>query len=209
MAKIITFWSNWQRGHAALESDIAWLGEAGWTIPMWASPQLVNRLRNAPGDLDLAFVRYYTAQSGKNLTKVWQRLSASPGLRPWNHLLNQAIESYRDRRYAVVVPSLLLILEGAVASASMDLKKKCDPKASCARKRKSTAAGMRRLIWVSVEAFVKQVFGSAAFSDKRPIMLNRNWVLHGRDSTTWGHKRDCVRLFHALDTIATTVNLPR
>jgi hypothetical protein len=209
MANIVNFWSNWQRAHAALEPDVAWLGTAGWTIPMWADPQLVHRLRKAPGDLDLAFLRYYTAQSGKNLTKAWQRLSASPGLRPWNRLLTEAIESYRDSRYAVVVPSLLLILEGAVASASMNLRKQSHPKASSARKRKGTAAGMRRLIWVSVEAFVKQVFGSASFGAKRPIMLNRNWVLHGRDAKTWGHKRDCIRLFHALDTVATIVNLPR
>lgn len=207
MTSIVNFWSTWQHAHKALEPDAAWLGEAGWTVPMWADPRIMRRLKKASGDLDSAFVRYYTTRGGVNLTTLWGRLLASPGLRPWRRLLCEAVESYKDNRYAVVLPSLLLILEGAVVAGAKGLKRKIDPKNSAGRMRKDSKAEMRRLVWVSIEAFLKPVFSSASFHARRPITLNRHWVMHGRAATKWGCRRECVRLFHALDTVITTVDV--
>ena len=205
MPTIATFWTKWQTAHSALESDATWLGSSGWTIPLWADPRIVKRLRSAPGDLDAAFGRHYTARNAANLRQLWAGLSASQGMRPWRRLLSEAVASYEDKRYAIVVPALLLIVEGAVAKGAGDLKRKAAPGASARRKSELTPEGMRRLIWASIHAFVRSTFRHAPFGELRPITLNRHWVLHGRP-TVWGRRRECIRLFHALDTIAATVD---
>ena len=206
MATIAAFLTNWRKAHAALEVDAEWLGSAGWTIPLWADPRLVKRLRQAPGDLDDAFVRHYTKQGGTNLRTLWEELAASRGMRPWRTLITESVASYEDRRYAIVVPALLSVVEGAVAKAGRSLKQQPRPKTDTRRMRSATDAGMRRLMWVSIEGFVKSVFGDAPFQSARPVILNRHWVLHGRTSTRWARRRECIRLFHALGTIAPTVD---
>jgi hypothetical protein len=206
MSNIASFWSNWERGHVALEPDAAWLGSAGWTIPLWADPRIVRRLRHAPGNLNAAFVRRYTKQNAEQLRKLWGRLLTSRGMRRWRVLLSEAIASYEDRRYAIVVPALLLVVEGSVSTAAGVLKSRSPLRRSAAVKRGTTPAGMRRLIWVSIESFVQSVFGDAPFDAMRPINLNRHWVLHGREANAWGRRRECIRLFHALDTISATVD---
>jgi hypothetical protein len=204
------FWSDWEQAHTALESHAEWLGNSGWTIPMWADPQILANLRTSTGSIDAAFVAYYTKNRSAKLEANWTDLLASAGLRHWRPLLEESIASYRDRRYAVAVPALLLILEGAVACGAADLRHPVSsPKKSANRKRQDTPAGMRRLIWSSIDAFIRAVFDKAPFDQPRPAMLNRHWILHGRELRKWARRRECIRLFHALHTISTVVNLPR
>ncbi|MHB8150023.1 MAG: hypothetical protein ACYDIB_07655 [Desulfobulbia bacterium] len=204
------FWQQWVNSHVALEKDTEWLGENGWTIPLWADPGIVSRLRNASGDIDKAFVHWYTADDNKRLKELWKRLRNSKGLCRWGEVIEQTIDSYLDRRFAVVVPCLLIVLEGSVAHGADDLRKLVsNPKKSATRKREETEVGMRRLIWISIESFITQIFGKAPFSENRPIKLNRHWVLHGRDTKAWGLPRESIRLFHAIDTISTTVDRRR
>lgn len=206
---ITQFWAAWQRTHAVLEQDAEWLGSAGWTIPLWREPDILRELRQVPLDhLDTLFVQHYTAHRGANLQRVCDELLTSHGLAHWHTLLSEAVVSYRARRYAIVVTALLAILEGAIAMATQDLKRKSDPKGATARKRKGTEKGMRRLIWVSIEAFAREVFRPVPFSDRRPTIVNRNWVLHGRDTSSWS-RVDCIRLFHALHTTMVTVDRVR
>jgi len=206
---IIDFWQQWIDAHQALEDDVKWLGENGWTIPMWANPSIVRKLRNASGDIDKAFMKWYTADNNKNLSELWKRLRNSVGLSRWRKVIDQTIYSYIDRRYAVVVPCLLIVLEGSIADGANDLKNWPKPKNSARRKRNDSEGGMRRLIWVSIESFIEPIFENAPFSAKRPIILNRHWVLHGRDTKAWGLRRESIRLFHALDTVSTTVDHKR
>jgi hypothetical protein len=156
--------------------------------------------------LDDAFVRYYTKQGGATLRTLWEELAASKGMRPWRTLISESVASYEDRRYAIVVPALLSVVEGAVAKAGRSLKQRARPRTVTWRVRSETDAGMRRLIWVSIDSFVKSVFSDAPFHNARPVTLNRHWVLHGRSSTKWARRRECIRLFHALGTIAPAVD---
>ena len=202
---VIDFWQQWIDAHVALEDDTKWLGENGWTMPMWAAPRIVTKLRNASGDIDKAFVSAYTADNSKKLKELWKRLRDSEGLSRWRKVIEQTIDSYLDRRYSVVVPCLLIVLEAAIAHGANDLQNWPKPKSSASRKREQTEAGMRRLIWISIESFIKPIFDNVSFSERRPIVLNRHWVLHGRDTNAWGLRRESIRLFHAIDTVSTTV----
>ena len=207
---INNFWQQWIEAHVALEKDTEWLGKNGWTMPLWADPRIVSKLRNASGDIDKAFVSWYTADDNKRLRELWNRLRNSKGLGRWRTVIEQTIASYLERRYAVVVPCLLIVIEGAVAHGADDLcKPVTNPKSSARNKRLKTEGGMRRLIWISIQSFLEPIFGTASFSESCPIKLNRHWVLHGRDTKAWGLRRESVRLFHALDTISTTVDRKR
>jgi len=64
------FWQQWIKAHTVLEDDTKWLGENGWTIPMWSDPRIVADLRNASGDIDKAFIRAYTADGSKRLGEL-------------------------------------------------------------------------------------------------------------------------------------------
>jgi|LGVF01.1.fsa_nt_gb hypothetical protein len=203
------FWQQWIDAHVVLEDDTEWLGKNGWTMPMWTDPRIVTKLRNASGDIDKAFVRSYTVNDSKRLKELWKRLRNSKGLSRWNTVIRQTIDSYLNRRYAVVVPCLLIVLEGALAYGADDLRHWPNPKGSARKKREETEAGMRRLIWISIESFIEPIFGKALFSESRPIILNRHWVIHGRNTKAWGLRRECIRLFHALDTVSTTVDRKR
>lgn len=203
------FWQLWIDAHIVLEDDTEWLGKNGWTIPMWTDPRIVTKLRNSSGDIDKAFVRSYTANDSKRLKELWKRLRSSKGLSRWNIIIRQTIDSYLNQRYAVVVPCLLIVLEGSLAYGADDLRERPRPKNSVRNKREETEAGMRRLIWISIESFIGPIFNTAPFSESRPIILNRHWVIHGRNTKAWGLRRECIRLFHALDTVSTTVDRKR
>jgi hypothetical protein len=177
---------------------------------MWADPNIVAKLQQAPGNLDAAFVRRYTMNDSAQLPAVWENLSASVAMRPWRLVIKQAIESYNDRRYAVVVPSLLLTFEGAVAVGSGTYKKRStNPKRAASSKREETFAGIRRLTWTSIQAFTERVFEDAPFDQRRPQTINRHWVLHGRAVAQWAQRTECIRFFHALDTVLVTLDHPR
>ena len=207
---VTNFWQQWVEAHVALEKDTEWLGKNGWTMPLWTDPRIVSKLRAASGDIDKAFVRWYTVDDNKRLRELWKRLLNSKGLYRWRKIIEQTIDSHLDRRYAVVVPCLLIILEGAVTEGADELRNSVtNPKNPARRKRDKTEAGMRRLIWTSIESFIEPIFGKAPFTENRPISLNRHWVLHGRDTNAWGLRRESIRLFHALDTISITVDRKR
>src|SRR4030095_698695 len=57
-----------------------------------------------------------------------------------------------------------------------------------------------RLIWKSVATFMEKLYENSDFSGNRPFLINRHWILHGRDATAWT-VADSIRLFNALQTI--------
>ena len=209
LLRVDSFWHRWRTAHAALEPDVEWLGKAGWTLPMWLQPHAAHELRHRTGDLDRAFLRYYERNRGEKLHALLGELERSPGLRPWRRLLREAVAAFGERRYSIVIPALLITIEGAVSRATRQLRKdRTDVKGAASRKSQNTRLPMRRLVWISIHAFLQVVFGKSRFSGKRPQIVNRHWVAHGRGTGRWS-KRECVRLFHALHTIAVTVDRPR
>jgi hypothetical protein len=205
MATIASVLAKWAEVHARLKPDVEWLAQQGWTLPMSREPRIVAELRNASGNLDEAFVRYYTRDRNANLELMWSDITRSSGLRPWCRFIAESIDSYRDRRYTITLPALLLTFEGAVVKAAHDRNAK-GPKKPAERKRDELPGSIRQLVWVSIEGFIGRVFANAAFSAKRPVTLNRHWVLHGRDARPAAARRESIRLFHALHTIAVVVN---
>jgi hypothetical protein len=97
---------------------------------------------------------------------------------------------------------MITVVEGAIAAiGGADAWRGKDPKQT-ARKLlgRSPTDSVKRAIWSSIDAFVSHLFEQRSFAGTRPPLINRPWILHGRDNPSWT-KADCLRLFQAADTI--------
>jgi hypothetical protein len=130
--------------------------------------------------------------------------TGSPRLAKWSPLLNQCQENYERGNYLICVPSLITVIEGAIASVE-----------SAAFKRGRLRRGffeakiadcrddmLSRALWESIYKFVTHLFESSSddFGGPRPVRLNRHWILHGRDVPDW-QQPDALRLFYFLSTL--------
>lgn len=192
-----------ERHLKSLEPDARAMGERGWTLPMQMNPwELPRYLRLGSTEaLDTAYLAHYSEEGGARSKALFADLVQSADLAHWRPLLRQAIAVYRRRQYLVVVPALLLVLDGAIAALVGALRQRTTAHELAAKKRKEADGSVERLIWLTLDGFLGHVFRAHDFAKDRPLLLNRHWVLHGRDDPAWG-RADCLRLFQALHTLA-------
>lgn len=188
-----------------LEDNARELGKSGWTMPMWAPIEvLADLVQFTDQQRDSIFLREYSLRQKEREKQLFSGLLDTPALLHWRPLLAECIDVYRKRKYRAAVPSLLTVVEGAVVSTTNLSSRKPGPKGVAAQGVRTRDPGVIRTAWVSVEAFVGEVFCDRNFSGPRPSLINRHWICHGRDVPEWD-RTDCLRLFQALDTIAQVI----
>jgi hypothetical protein len=194
---------RWNLAHRSLYPTAVELGERGWTVPVWSHTMATAEIvaRTSPSTVDQYFVDAYSRSWRRLERKVINELLAARSLASWEGLLAEAIFPYRRGRFRVVLPALFAIYDGYLAFAMGQLARKTDPKHLARAKRDQAKDGLVKLAWVSVESFTQTAYAPHPFSSSRPRTVNRNWVLHGRDSSAWT-RADCLRLFQALHTVA-------
>jgi hypothetical protein len=192
-----------QASIAALEPEATKLGRWGWTMPTWAPLHLLPALtaKASETEIDAVFLTLYNEQFRRRERHLLKELPSRTVLQPWKPLVMQCIRCYRRKQYLIVVPSLLIILEGVLVTAAN--QQHAFPKMIRLAGQQADKAdtGTLRLGWISIQGFLAEVFGKAPFDAKRPLRINRHWVLHGRDKPQW-KRVDCLRLFQALDMLA-------
>ena len=203
-------WRQWsqslldglERSDQRLEPQARQLGELGWTVPLWASPDLVPVLLEHvdENDLDSVFVSLYTRRRRQNFIQMFRGLETSPVLGQWKPLLRDCRWAYYRGRHRLVVPSLLSTLEGLLAVAGQAWSGRHSPRAT-ARRMSAQRIRFRQSLWASVDSFVAQVFQTWDFSQPPPGSINRHWILHGRAVPDWT-QADSLRLFQAIDTLS-------
>jgi hypothetical protein len=189
----------------ALEPDALRMGELGWTVPTWeALPSVRSIVLNVPPEeLDAFFASLYSRRFREQEREMLRELPARPLLTRWSPLLQEVVKSYRKRHYLVAIPALLAVFEGALAEAGDTIKSKQTASVIAKGRVRRLDAGVERLAWVSLVGFCSTVFRTDhVFSGPAPDRLNRHWVQHGRSEPTWT-RVDCLRMFQALDTLAT------
>jgi hypothetical protein len=182
------------------------LARLGWTLPMSLGPRdLVELSEKSADDVDCFFVDFYTENNGEELRLLRKELATRLSLGQWKQLLEQCFESLEAKRHIITVPALLSVLDGVVAKAgNKSLSWRMDPKRICADKAAAAGESVERWMWRSLELFLEKLFQPAEFSGTRPTLINRNWILHGRDAAEWAIA-DSLRLFNALQTIDSLV----
>jgi hypothetical protein len=150
-------------------------------------------------ETDAFFEAFYSAESGAEFERLAADLLAGRETARWRTLLAQCVNAYHRTDYLLVVPSLLAIFEGTLANV-VDKPHARNPQRLASEELRQTETNLERAPWISIQSFTNTIFGSAHFADQRPLLLNRHWVLHGRDVPDW-NRADCLRLFQAIHTL--------
>jgi hypothetical protein len=177
------------------------LASGGWTVPLHLTPAETRQLlHDARSDLDAALVKCYSEEDGAVFDRITAELGDSSVMAGWQPLLDQCVAAYRSGSYHITIPSLFAMLEGIVVSAGGQGKvlNACGAWMNAAAKNSWTRV-MRR----SVHTFLKKAFsGGEDFVGPRPTVINRHWVLHGRDRPAQWRQADALRLFTAVHATA-------
>jgi len=190
------------------ENSLNKMTDAGWTIPMDFTPaetvKIISTVKSG-NEIDKFFVNYYTKNNNKNLKILRDKLKRSSDLTEWNLLLNECFEIFFSGFYRATIPCLLSILEGVIAKKFGLLRNKTIGKGIRNKIKvelKNLSKGsMKYLIHKSIKDYFDELWNNIDFSKNRPICLNRNWVLHGRDTPAKWRTSDSLKLFHTFQTI--------
>lgn len=178
------------------------LAKHGWIIPMHLSlPELRQLvLQDSPSDqwVDDWFVEYYR-QGGRSDALI-KGLLSSRRLTFWKSLVEQCGRAFERRDYGICVPSLWLVLDGAIAKLwTTKLRNKRERQRFFQRKvDESTPKSIVGHMWKSVQVFIDQAFEENVKPGRR---YKRNLEMHGlSDPSTWGEAH-CLRLFQSLSAV--------
>lgn len=188
------------------------IGKMGWTIPthMDLNSMIdIAEIENVE-EMDQAFANFYSIE--ENYAQMRESLLQHDSLNQWKSLLNQCFENYEKKNHEIAIPSLFLILEGfshhLLYPTYLENNPK-KPKASLNEKYSVVRAtadedSIDMVFYASAQFFINKAFKFANFESKdakRPLLINRNWVMHGHDNVSEWKDIDALRLFNAIHTL--------
>lgn len=205
--------NDWQ------EIEISWrkaaesLGRKGWTLPllMDVSDNIELSQISDTKKLNELIVKFHSID---NEFKVMKRdILDHKLIKQWKKLLEQCFENYEKENYLIVIPSLFIVIESLTqVLISPRYQKYINPN----KDRKPSIRVQYNvvkqeiendrtyiIIYVSVLEFLRSVFKAGNFDSNpnRLPIINRDWVLHGRDYPNNWTQVDALRLFNAIHTI--------
>ncbi|MCY9056123.1 hypothetical protein MOE90_21020 [Bacillus spizizenii] len=152
-------------------------------------------------EIDNFFVSYYEEDDFKEMRGLKRTLL--DGLdKKWHELIEDSFSLYEGGKFRMLIPTLMTIVEGEISevaeSAEVGGRLIGDFK-------NSFSSETDKLIVIScysaLKFFDKRLFKTHKFYKNRREIINRNWVLHGRDDPQKWSKADAVRLFNTLSTM--------
>jgi hypothetical protein len=184
------------------------LAELGWTVPMnftMSQAVALSDPANSDEDIERCIVDFYLCDQHKQLRCLFNDLIASEVLIQWHPLIRQCFEAFELNLHLVTIPSLLSVLEGAIAQKCNTFRTKnvhitTPTKEKASQENQRSPYSIEYFIWSDLATFIGKLYELSDFSKGRPPLLNRHWILHGRDSTQWT-VADAIRLFNALHSV--------
>ncbi|EOS8268467.1 hypothetical protein ABTI76_001041 [Bacillus cereus] len=207
-------YSDWDDFQIIRKETAERLGGKGWTLPMLMVSEHIVETSKLKG-LKQTNNWMLEFHSQKNIyDNMKQDILNCTMYENWKELLKQCFDNYERENYLIAIPSLFIIVESITSQLiSTRLEKYI---ITNKQKRKPSIREQYTLvkpeieedklnitIYVSILMFLKSVFRKGDFDknkDRFPI-INRDWVLHGRDYPANWIKADALRLFIALHTI--------
>jgi hypothetical protein len=198
---------------ADLEQDIhrtiersAELGHSGWTVSLWMTRPEAKALCEftTVREMNQFMLDWYDAYDS-DLRHIEARLLKRPRLNGFHVALSQCFSAYRRGEYAITLPCLVAILEGALRALAPDgpfastkierLIKQMHQKA-----KEKEAESITVSIWASVLAFVTWFYEQYEAGKASDDRIFRHGLQHGTQLPP-NEKIEPLRLFHALDTV--------
>ncbi|EOP02067.1 hypothetical protein ICS_05701 [Bacillus cereus BAG2O-3] len=204
---------DWEEVDRPYKEAAESLGQKGWTIPMKMTTSDKIKLAEIQdqNELDLIFQQFYEIE--ENYVYFKSTILEHRLVQEWREFLIQCFDNYERGNYLIVIPNLLIIIESLAHSLisprfqkyiSPNKKPRLNVRDQYKKVMKEIETNRIYIIrYISVLEFLCCVFKSGNF-DKRPARLpiiNRDWVLHGRDNPHHWEKVDALRLFNAIHTI--------
>ncbi len=205
---------NWGK----LEKDWKDAGEIlaskGWTLPMNMTPGETIELSKfeSQEDLDKAFEDYYSTVNEFELMK--KDILEHEFIEEWKGLLEQCFDNYENGNHLIIIPNLFIVIENLAHMlitprfqkyiASNKGKRRPPLRDQYTTVRQEFEQDkIDLIIYVSVMKFLHEVFKAGNFDKNttRFRIINRDWVLHGRDNPSNWKRADALRLFHAIHSI--------
>lgn len=205
---------NWEEVEQSWKKSAELLGRRGWTIPMNMTPGEViglSKIQNQ-NKLDLALQDFYSSK--KEYENIKKDILDNQLIKEWKTLLTSCFENYENGNYLIVIPSLLIIIENLAHvlitpryqkyMAQNTIKRKPPLRDQYKKVKREIESDRTYIIYyVSIAEFLNCVFKAGNFDKNlnRLSIINRDWVLHGRDYPTNWKQVDALRLFNAVHTI--------
>ncbi|MDA1612172.1 hypothetical protein PDK26_13140 [Bacillus cereus] len=204
---------DWEEFERKEKESAESLGRRGWTLPMNMTPGETIGISEIEGqdELDSTFLSFYSKEEEFQFIKT--QILEHELTKEWGVLLTQCFESYENGNYLIVIPNLFIIIENIShilispryqKYLNPNQKRKPPLRDQYKKVKKEVETDRTYIIcYISVAEYLNCVFKSGNF-DKRPARLpiiNRDWVLHGRDYPCNWKQVDALRLFNALSTI--------
>lgn len=126
----------------------------------------------------------------------------------WIELIDDSFESFENDKYKLVIPVLFTVIEGQMSFLFAPDKKFTKIIEIMETKAKNEEYKSKQISLYSVLNSMKdQLFGHAPFSQERKELINRHWVLHGRDNPNEWEKVDALRLFNVISSLQYIKNI--
>jgi hypothetical protein len=192
------------RASADVLERVDLLARLGWIIPTHMSLPELHKLvlQNSltMERVDNWFVEYYRQPS--RFASLSKHLLSSR-LTFWRPLLEQCLKAFERGDYEICVPSLLLVLDGAMASLwkAKVWHTRSRNKFFERKIHGSHSQSVVGYMWRSVQVFINEVFEDNVTPGRDYPIVKRHLILHGTsDPSKWGEAH-CLRLFQAISTI--------
>ena len=151
--------------------------------------------------LDEYFYDYYFANDKSYLNQTVEYLMDL--IKPERRgLLEDCIDSFKNEKHRITIPSLLILIEGEAADIleTEDIGYKLKNKMSMvARDEKEQIDQIAT--YTTYHFLREELYDGHNFSKKRLDMINRNWILHGRGNPELWSKHDSLRLINVLSSL--------
>jgi hypothetical protein len=188
---------SWSLQRHEIPLAIEKLAARGWTVPPSCTPGDVVALSRLSGEnVDAWMVAHYATRTMDAAEFIEEYV---PRTRP---LATQAASAVQRGEHALAIPSLLSMIEGGIAAltTSHSVGKLRD------ELKDYSSHFAKNPIFVLSDSlsrvFGEQLWKSAPFGGARPNLINRHWVLHGRDDPAAWTVVDAYKTLNALTTTA-------
>ncbi|MCY8410597.1 hypothetical protein MOD78_02290 [Bacillus haynesii] len=175
----------------------------GWTLTGEMPTDLYLRdeyLKMKHDEIDQIFISFYEQNEYQQLKSLINTLKDGLSER-WSEIFDHSLDLYLEGKFKIAIPALISIIEGELSmilgtqsigtQLMKQFKSKLDDK-------------LKILTIATYSAYYfldEHLFKSHKFSDSRLPLLNRNWILHGRDDPSAWKKEDALKLLNTLSTL--------
>lgn len=176
----------------------------GWTLTQEIefSYYLKDKfLTSSLRQIDEHFYNYYSNNDWKFYHETKNKILETIDPK-WLDLLNECFDSFEQDKYKLIIPTLFSIIEGETAFiyGTDDVGK--DLFDTMKTETRDVKHELTKFAIYSLAEFLRwQLFKFHEFKKHRKGVINRNWVLHGRDDPKYWRKVDALRLINILSTV--------